>query len=244
MVHSGLRAAAVTNRARKKSVRKSREDRTLAIINAAREVFEEKGYEAATIVEIAERIDVVEGTVLHYFGSKRALVLAVMEDFYKRITENLTEQLKGVTGTRNQLHFVIWSHLKVLHESSALCAVILRESRNNNSGLAQDVHDKNRAYTNVVKNIIAKGIERGEIRPDVSPALVRNTIFGTTEHFLWDKVIGGAVLDLENVSEQLTNLIYRGISAGDDSFDTREVNQLINKLNALLPTTKRKPKSS
>lgn len=227
----------MTEKIRKKNVRKSREDRTVAILEAARAVFEERGYETATIVEIAERVDVVEGTVLHYFGSKRALVLAVMEAFYGDITQRLFDQLQGVEGVRNRFYFVIWSHLKVLSESSALCAVILRESRNLDRELTQEVHDKNRLYTNVVKSIVAQGIESGEIREDASAALVRNVIFGTTEHFFWDKAIGGVDIDLQDTAEKLTRLIYEGIATGAGNIDTRNVNQLITRLNALLPAT-------
>ena len=238
MTEPSVTEPSVTEKVRKKNVRKSREDRTQGILGAARAVFEERGYEAATIVDIAERVDVVEGTVLHYFGSKRALVLAVMEAFYSDITRQILEQLHGVDGVRNQLYFVIWSHLKVLSESSALCAVILRESRNLDRVLTQEVHDKNRLYTNVVKDIVARGIENGELRPDAWPSLVRNVIFGTTEHFFWDQVVGGTQVDLSRVAEQLTQLIYDGIAAGGSTVDARSVNQLISKLNALLPSVK------
>lgn len=219
---------------RKKSVRKSREDRTSAILQAAREVFEERGYEAATVAEIAERVDVVEGTVLHYFSSKRALVLSVMEAFYTEITTKLVEQLKGILGVRNRLHYVIWSHMAMLRDNSALCAVILRESRNLDRTLTQEVHDKNRLYANVVKEIVNQGIQAGEIRADASPALVRNTIFGTAEHFFWDKMVGNQTVDIKQIADQLTELIYNGISAGQEEINTRSVNQLIGKLNHLL----------
>lgn len=219
---------------RKKSVRKSREDRTSAILQAAREVFEERGYEAATVAEIAERVDVVEGTVLHYFSSKRALVLSVMETFYAEITSKLVEQLKGINGIRNRLHFVIWSHLAMLRDNSALCAVILRESRNLDRTLTQEVHDKNRLYANVVKDIVNQGIQVGELRADASPALVRNTIFGTTEHFFWDVVIGSQDIDIKQIAEQLTELIYNGIAAGDVAVNQRHVNVLIGQLSRLL----------
>lgn len=224
----------VKKKTRKKNVRKSREDRTAAILAAAREVFEERGYEAATIADIARRIDVVEGTVLHYFSTKRALVIRVMEVFYEQITARMVEQLQGVQGVRNQLYFVIWSHLNVLRENSALCAVILRESRNLDRVLTKEVHDKNRLYTNVVREIVAQGVQSGEIRPDVSASLVRNVIFGTTEHVFWDKVIGSADIDTKQVATHLTQVIYDGIAAEPRAISARNVNRLIGKLHDLL----------
>jgi AcrR family transcriptional regulator len=229
-----MNTKAVAKKARKKNVRKSREDRTNAILHAARQVFEERGYEAATIAEIAERVDVVEGTVLHYFTTKRALVIGLIEAFYADITSRLVEQIKGVRGARNQLYFVIWSHLSVLRENGALCAVILREARNLDPLLTQEVHDKNRLYTGVVKEIVAQGIRSGEIRPDTSSPLIRNIIFGTTEHFFWDKLIGTASLDTKQLAAQLTQIIYEGIVAHQSAINTRDVNRLIGKLTGLL----------
>jgi AcrR family transcriptional regulator len=218
---------------RKTNVRKSRGDRTTAILQAARKVFEERGYEAATIAQIAERVDVVEGTVLHYFPTKRALVIALIELFYADITSRLVEQIKGVRGVRNQLYFVIWSHLTVLREDAALCAVILREARNLDPVLTHEVHDKNRQYTNVVKEIISQGIQSGEIRPDASAPLVRNIIFGTTEHYFWDKLIGNSNLDTKQLAAQLTQLIYEGIVA-HTTISSRNANRLIGRLTDLL----------
>ncbi|WAL64143.1 TetR family transcriptional regulator [Amycolatopsis cynarae] len=47
-----------------------------AILAAARTTFAEKGYDRATIREIARRADTANGLVLRHFGTKRALFLA------------------------------------------------------------------------------------------------------------------------------------------------------------------------
>lgn len=58
--------------------RRQRRNRA-ALIKAAREIMTEKGAEAATMLEIAERADVGAGTIYNYFRSKDELAIAVLE---------------------------------------------------------------------------------------------------------------------------------------------------------------------
>ena len=221
--------------ARKKATRQSRETRIKAILAAARQVFETQGYEKATVAEIAESVGVVEGTVFSYFPSKRILVLKVMEEFYDEITAVLEDGIKAVEGsTHNRLHYIIWNHLNIVTRNRALCGVIIRESRGLDKALSEGVHCLNRRYTNIVRQVVQQGIDRGEIHPGTPVALVRNTIFGTIEHYLWDLIAGSTELDIDTVAENLANLVFNGIAARDDKINKRDVNQLIDKLNQLI----------
>src|ERR1700759_455288 len=49
------------------------------IVRAAREVFSELGYDAATFQEIAVRADLTRPAINHYFKSKRVLYQVVVE---------------------------------------------------------------------------------------------------------------------------------------------------------------------
>ncbi|PJE30407.1 transcriptional regulator, TetR family [Pseudooceanicola antarcticus] len=51
-----------------------------ALIRAASDVMSEKGIDAATMLEIADRADVGAGTVYNYFRSKDDLAIAVLEE--------------------------------------------------------------------------------------------------------------------------------------------------------------------
>lgn len=66
-----------------------------ALIAAAHDVMTEKGVEAATMLEIAERADVGAGTVYNYFKSKEELALAVIEV----LMVDLAERIEQVTNT-------------------------------------------------------------------------------------------------------------------------------------------------
>lgn len=213
--------------------RLSREQRQQDIVNAARKIFESQGYESATIANIAADIGVVEGTVLHYFKTKRALIVKVIEEFYSEITQSLEEGLAGVNGARNKLRYIIFSHMTFLQENAALCTVILNESRGTNPELLQKVHKLNRRYTNVVINTVKEGKEIGEIADFASPVLVRNVVFGSIEHYLWDLVSGSRHDDVDAVADQITQLVYSGIMKRPDEFNS-DVNRLISKLNKMM----------
>lgn len=61
------------------------------IKEAARQVFMERGYEAATTREIAARADVATGTVFVYAKDKRDLMLMILNDDLDSIDENVID---------------------------------------------------------------------------------------------------------------------------------------------------------
>lgn len=65
-----------------------------ALITAASAIMSEKGVDAATMLEIAERADMGAGTVYNYFGSKDALAVAVLE----ALMQDLARRIESVTN--------------------------------------------------------------------------------------------------------------------------------------------------
>jgi len=60
------------------------EQRTAQIIEAAIAVFSEKGFDGATMDDIAGRIGINKATIYLYFDSKDALIRAIAEDIFAR----------------------------------------------------------------------------------------------------------------------------------------------------------------
>lgn len=70
-----------------------RERRVIArkaqILEAAVEIFREKGYGRATTREIAEAADVSEGTLYNYFKNKRDLLIGLVQEFAAETIEDI-----------------------------------------------------------------------------------------------------------------------------------------------------------
>lgn len=59
------------------------ERRQLEILDAAARIFAERGYRDATTKEIAEAVDIAEGTLYHYYHGKREILVAILKEIAK-----------------------------------------------------------------------------------------------------------------------------------------------------------------
>lgn len=199
-------------RARRSRSRLPAEKRVADIMSAAATLFGEKGYEAASTAEIADRVGVVEGTLYRYFENKRDLFIRVVEDFYARSFGDYDRQLRGVRGTWNRLRFLIWKHLALLHAEPRMCRLITEELRAWPEYPRTSVYQLNRSYTEHVVRVVREGIAAGELRPDVPPRIVRDMIFGGCEHHAWSRLRGEGNFDPAAAADAITDLVFRGLA--------------------------------
>lgn len=217
--------------------RASRAERSQAILAAAEDIFCEQGYEATTVASIAARIGVVEGTVYKYFDSKRALLLAVLENWYRQQVEDRQRDLAGVSGTRARLRLLIWRHLRTVAESPRLCGLMFREVRGEHDYPGSQLHQLNREYTDLLLQVLREGVHNGEIRSEFPLTLLRDMVFGGIEHDTWTYRQCGGDLDVDATAEHIDALIWNGIAAEPDSLtqSTERLAQLVDRLEHNLP---------
>lgn len=196
---------------RRRVFRLSRERRVADIMAAARDVFREKGYEDAPMSDIAERANVVEGSIYRYFDNKRDLLVKVIEDWYEAMLADYDQQLSGILGTRNRLRFMIWRHLKTIHEEPALCDLMFQFLRTGRDYSHTTVYELNRQYTRRTLDIIKEGIAAGELRGDVSLRLVRDMIYGCIEHHTWAYLRGEGQFDPDATADATVDLVLSGL---------------------------------
>ncbi|MEX3009602.1 TetR/AcrR family transcriptional regulator [Hoeflea sp. TYP-13] len=201
-----------TESAKRSFVRLPRERRMREIEAAAREVFSQRGYDAASMTDIAKLAGVSEGSIYKFYTNKRDLLLTVIRTWYQRMIDEFIEKLSGVEGTRAQLQTVIWQHLKSIKANPDLCRLFYSEVRSADDYYDSDLYRLNRDYTHVLMDIIQQGVARGEIRADISVTLVRDMVFGGIEHRISGFLLNRGSFDQQEIADQLCDLVMAGIA--------------------------------
>jgi AcrR family transcriptional regulator len=199
------------------------------IMNAARSLILEKGYENTVVAEIAERAGVAEGTIYRYFENKRELLIKVAEAWF---AEQLAEdpELPAIKGTWNKLHHFVWQALQITRRAPALTRFLLTELRPNPQFRESPFFELNRRHTAVVRGIIHDAVSSGEFRQDVSEFLLRDMVFGCIEHHTWAFLRGEGDFDTDEVARGITTIICRGMAAHPESDDGGSITQRLERI--------------
>ncbi|MET9413387.1 ScbR family autoregulator-binding transcription factor [Streptomyces klenkii] len=144
------------------------------ILEAAAVVFDERGYDAATINEILARAEVTKGALYFHFPSKEDLALAVI-DAQAEATSALLDLPGGCRMQRLVDLGMVFAH-------QLLVDPVLRGSvrLTMEHGSAALLH-RSGPFTGWIElhtRLLAEGKDRGEVLPDVVPVEVAELLVG------------------------------------------------------------------
>ena len=84
------------------------------ILATAAALFGERGYEAVSLEDVADRLDVTKGSLYYYFASKDELVTAAIETLGNDWTDRLEGLPAGRTGTpEERLRALVREHIGI-----------------------------------------------------------------------------------------------------------------------------------
>ena len=97
------------------------------LLDAARELFGEQGYDATSIAEIGLRAGIAKSVLYHHFGSKAALYQAVIEADGSALVEAVAAAVPPPGGAGARLRPGVDAYLRFLSEHPATWRLVLRD---------------------------------------------------------------------------------------------------------------------
>lgn len=187
------------------------------IIDAAMDVFAEKGFAAAKLDEVASRAGVAKGTLYRYFETKDDLFRAVAQAAIASNLEAIQSGAETFEGSLAEFLPVLLARAASLGGDSRLPAIarmVISESRSF-PDLARVWHDDVASKVlALLSGIIARGQKRGEIQ-DGDPRLHAFSIIGPMMMaILFREIFGGTgaeLPDLSSLAKQHADTVLRGL---------------------------------
>lgn len=201
--------APATNPAGKQTPRRMR--RAAEIIAAARDTFLDKGFERASVSEIAAKVGVVEGLLYTYFPTKRDLLNEVLRGMYEPLIREMEDGFSRLQGLRSRLRFLIWRHLRVYVEDPGLSRLVLHEVRTRPEYFDSALHELHVRYTAFLMRTVRDAITSGELPQDTDDEMIRGMVYGGIEHRMWGVLFGRDTVNVEVAADRFTDMVLRGI---------------------------------
>jgi TetR/AcrR family transcriptional regulator len=144
-----------------------KEARPGELLDAALDLFVEKGYAATRSEEVAVRAGVSKGTLFLYFPSKEELFKAVVRENIVRHQTEGAEEIARFTGTAAEmLEYLMleWWRRYGATKASGISKLVMSEA-SNFPDLARFFQEEVIAPGHaMVRSVLQRGIERGEFR--------------------------------------------------------------------------------
>lgn len=191
--------------------RKPREQRWAELIEVATEVFFEKGYEAASLQDIADRLGMLKGSLYYYIHSKEDLLYDVISAVHQAGLANIELLAEQDGGALERLHNVIVGHLEHECHNLTRTAVFLHELQALPPQRRETIIGGEHAYRAVFSQLIEQGQHEGSIREDVDPKLGALSVLGSINWvYRWFRQ--GGEYTPRQIGEQFAELIIRGLA--------------------------------
>ena len=196
-----------------------------AILRAAQHIFAKKGFQVATVSDIAKKARVSEATIYEYFSSKEELLFSIPAETIREYHEKNREILPHIQGAANKLRFLIHRHLSLYADNPDYATVVMLILKGNRNFLKTDAYKIVQSSARNYIQVFEKGIQNGEFRSDINPYLVRALIWGSIEHLVTRKSLLGKPNDLLVLVDDIYDTIFTGIrSSKKDSTINVNVN--------------------
>lgn len=193
----------------------SRQDKRNRIIEAAIQVFADKGYRSARISDIASGAGVADGTIYLYFRNKEDLLLTIFEEKMEMILSGLREALDGQEAPLDRMRAFARFHFFQLRTYPALAQVLQVELRQSTRFLRDYRPEKLWEYLGIFEALVAEGQTAGDLRADLDPFLVKWAFFGALDELSIQWVLSRKRdrFNLDQAADQVVDIFLRGMLA-------------------------------
>ncbi|HEX7589066.1 MAG TPA: TetR/AcrR family transcriptional regulator [Anaerolineae bacterium] len=199
------------------------EERSAQILDAAARIFAAKGFERATIADVARSAGLAEGTIYNYFKNKNDLLVSLPRRMIAPTIESVSEHLATSTPTapfppEQMLTLVAQKLVSTMQANAHIFRALLSALPSMKTAAREKYVEQTVMYaTGVLEKYFQAQIEQGVVRQGLSPRILARAYIGMFFPFLLLsdvlRIEGEMNRDYDQLVGQVVPLFLNGILA-------------------------------
>jgi TetR/AcrR family transcriptional regulator, cholesterol catabolism regulator len=184
------------------------------ICRIAARVFYEKGYDGASMQDIAEAVKLTKAGLYHHVGSKDRLLFEIMNYGMDILDESVLEKVKSIADPSEKLRQTIIGHINLVVRARDLeITVILHENRSLKGALRKKINARKKGYIHYLEDLIAQVQEQSGHKHVISPELAAFNLLGII-NWLYQWYHPDGPITQKELTHGCVEFFFRGLLGG------------------------------
>jgi AcrR family transcriptional regulator len=181
------------------------------ILGAAIRLFTRKGYVNTSMDDIAEAVGLTKGGLYHYVGKKEDLLTDIHDEFFDAFFARMSAAVESAANPQNKLRNWVRAHATIMRDYQGHIKVFFTEIDQLPEDTLKRMVERRDRVQGMLTEILAAGVEKGEIRGDVNPQITSFLILGMINWlYVWYRPEGAA--SIEAITGDILLLVLHGLS--------------------------------
>lgn len=183
------------------------------ILEAAAQIFSEKGFHAASMQDIAKSVNLQKASLYHHVSGKQEILLELLDQALDILIDRIGAVVSQTKPPEEKLHQAMQVYLQTLTDHRGLAAVLLFEHRSLNEELKSRHLPRRDRFEGLWRDLIQEGDETGVFDCD-DPSQAARALLGVLNWTLtWYSADGP--LTAQEIADQYAGLFLNGLLARD-----------------------------
>lgn len=184
------------------------------IYRRAAEIIHRKGFDATSMGDIAEAVDLTKGGLYYYIKGKRALLFAIMNFAMDLVEERVLEPARRIDDPDRRLAQLISAHVNLVIDEAHAMTILVYEDEGLDPEHRQRILERKEVYADFLRDAIAAVLVAHEQEGSVDPTVAAFSLMGMA-HWVVRWYRSDGALSKDAVVEQITRLALHGLAPDD-----------------------------
>lgn len=193
------------------------EFRCSEIIEAARAVFARKGFNDATVDDIAEAAGIAKGTIYLYFPSKREIYVETVRQGLIALQHEVAKSMDAESSAAGKVRAFIETRLTYSERNRDFIRIYYTEFTNmliHPAHVRQEFQDLYNRQAEALERVLQDGMENNQVR-SVNSAASARIIYDMTRGLIAQRLLGWSQASVVEDAEFLFDVIWKGVGCSN-----------------------------